>query len=113
MTQKETELRAEVDRLKADIETQKEIAKEWFDQHTEDLKEIAALRKRCQELEAEQTQPSETIANRSESEVIEKLFFACELLHDAGYSEGSDYYAALINTLGLMERFKKWRGERK
>lgn len=106
-------MQAEVEKLKADLKTQKANAKEWADQHVENLKEISALRKRCQELEAEQTPPVIAYANGGESGVIEKLFFACELLYDAGYSEGGDYYSALINTLGLMERFKTWRDERK
>lgn len=102
--QTEDALRDEIRRLKEDLKTSDRV-------YEEDQKEISALRKRCQELEAEQTPPVIAYANGGESGVIEKLFFACELLHDAGYSEGSDYYAALINTLGLMERFKTWRDE--
>ena len=80
-------MQAEVEKLKADLKTQKANAKEWADQHVENLKEISALRKRCQELEAEQTPPVIAYANGGESGVIEKLFFACELLYDAVFTD--------------------------
>ena len=113
MTDRERELLAEVEKLKAEVQQQKEIAYEYVDQHTEDLKEISALRKRCQELEAEQRPPVIAYANGGESGVIEKLFFATELLNGIGDNDGRDYYDALIGALGLTEKHIKWREERK
>ena len=113
MTDKEAELRAEVDRLKAEVQQQKEIAYEYVDQHTEDLKEISALRKRCQELEAEQTPIAGTTANSDESGLVGMLFFAAELMNGTGDDDGRDYYDALIGALGLTEKYIKWKDERK
>ena len=113
MTDRERELQAEVEKLKADLETEKTITKECRAQHGEDREEIFALRKRCRELEAEQTTLAGTTENSGESGVIEKLFFATELLNGIGDNDGRDYYDALIGALGLTEKYIKWRDERK
>ena len=113
MSDRERELQAEVEKLKADLETEKTITKECRAQHGEDREEIFALRKRCRSLEAEQTPIAGTTANSDESGLIGMLFFAAKLMNGTGDDDGRDYYDALIGALGLTEKYIKWKDERK
>ena len=111
MTDRERELQADVDELKIMLQKQKDINKEYVDQHSEDLKEINTLRKRCQQLAADAEHGSGGV---DVNMFKEKLFFAYELLIGIRDDEGRDYFAALIDALQLNEEHTKWkRGQTK
>ena len=106
MTDRERELQAEVDELKIMLQKQKDINKEYVDQHSEDLKEIHTLRKRCQQLAGDAEHGSGGV---DVNMFKEKLFFAYELLIGIRDDEGRDYFAALIDALQLNEEHTKWK----
>lgn len=109
MTDREKELQARITELEADLEKQKEIAKEWVDQHTEDLKTIAGLQKENAKLlvplAREEQVEVETAA------VLEKLFFAIAVAETLG-SNGSAAFLKLLDLCELSEQFKEWKEAR-
>ena len=84
-----------------EVETMRAENRHLINQLNSSRTREAELKDKLQKLQGEHGETADTA-------LLDRLFFAADLLRCTEDSTGRGYYEALIAAVGLTERYKKW-----